>query len=95
MSNSRRLRRAVSTARSDAERQPTPVWYGVCRHWTEDWDALAGGGGIPKCPIDGAPGFHADETWWPSVDAYEANGHPGYRAEVEALRIGGRLSPDA
>lgn len=92
MSNSRRLRRAVAsqgeaTDRS-RERQPTPVWYGVCRHWTENWDALAGDG-IPKCPVDGAPGFHADETWWPSVDAYEANGHPGYRAEVEALRIGG------
>lgn len=49
-------------------------------------------GGVPLCPIDGAPGFHADETWWPSVDEYEANGHPGYRAEVEALRIGGHLT---
>lgn len=70
--------------------QPTPVWYGTCRHWTERWDVLVGPG-VPRCPIDGAPGFHADETWWPSVDEYEANGHPGYRAEVEALRIGGRL----
>ena len=53
------------------------------------WDVLVGD--IPRCPIDGAPGYHADETWWPCVDEYEANGHPGYRAEVEALRIGGRL----
>lgn len=70
--------------------QPTPVWYGRCGHWTEDWSTLRRSG-VPTCPIDGAPGFHADESWWPSVDDYEADGHPGYRAKVEALRIGGPL----
>lgn len=94
MSNSRRLRRSVAASPPQTrEAQPTPVWYGVCRHWTENWSVLTGD--LPRCPIDGAPGFHADETWWPSVDAYEANGHPGYRAEVEALRIGGRLTVSA
>ena len=92
MSNSRRLRRTVEAAGSTTERQPTPVWYGRCNHWTEDWSTLATSErGIPLCPLDGAPGFHADETWWPSVDRYEADGHPGYRARVEGNRIGGRI----
>lgn len=72
------------------ELQPTPVWYGVCRHWTESWSDLINDGGPPRCPVDGSPGFHVDDQWWSDVDAYEADGHPGYRAEVEALRIGGR-----
>jgi hypothetical protein len=90
MSNSRRLRRSIRP--TPTEQQPTPVWYGTCQHWTERWEVLAGDG-VPRCPIDGAPGFHADETWWPSVDRYEADGHPGYRAQVEGNRIGGRFVP--
>lgn len=79
---------------SDEEKvveQPEPVWYGVCRHWTEDWGTLVKGG-VPTCPVDGAPGFHSDGGWWEAVDRYEADGHPGYRLEVENLRIGGRLT---
>lgn len=90
MSNRRKIK--PQRPAPPTEQQPTPVWYGRCRHWTEDWSALVGDG-VPLCPIDGAPGFHADATWWPSVDAYEQAGHPGYRAEVEALRIGGRVQP--
>lgn len=90
MSNSRRLRRSIRPV-PDVEQQPTPVWYGTCQHWTERWDVLVSNGGPPLCPIDGAPGYHADETWWPSVDRYEADGHPGYRAKVEGNRIGGRF----
>lgn len=63
-----------------------PVWYGTCGHWTSDWAKLRTPG-IPTCPLDGAPGFHASETWWQDVDAYEADGHPGYRKSVEALEI--------
>lgn len=97
MSNSRRLRRSIRSSavvvpEKRSEQQPTPVWYGRCQHWTERWDVLVKGG-VPLCPIDGAPGFHADETWWPSVDRYEADGHPGYRAQVEGNRIGGRFVP--
>jgi len=44
-------------------------------------------GGVPVCPLDGRPGFHAEPTWWADVDRYEADGHPGYRARVEALEI--------
>lgn len=73
------------------EQQPEPVWYGTCRHWTENWEVLTNKGGVPLCPLDGAPGFHSDGKWWEQVDAYESKGNPGYRAEVEALRIGGRF----
>lgn len=64
----------------------TVVWYGICGHWTDDWTKLQGVG-VPRCPIDGAPGYHASPTWWADVDRYEADGHPGYRAKVMALRI--------
>ena len=36
----------------------SPVWYGTCGHWTADWSKLRVPG-IPTCPLDGAPGFHA------------------------------------
>lgn len=48
---------------------------------------LKGKGGLPVCPIDGAPGYHAAASWWADVDAYEAEGNPGYRASVEALEL--------
>lgn len=63
-----------------------PVWYGVCGHWTSDWSKLLEGP-PPLCPIHRAPGFHAEPTWWADVDKYEADGHPGYRADVEALEL--------
>lgn len=90
----RRLQKQVAKSGGEprVERQPEPVWYGRCNHWTEDWSTLTRSeGGIPLCPIDGAPGFHSDGDWWKQVDAYEAKGNPGYRAKVEAMRIGGRL----
>lgn len=68
------------------KKPPSPVWYGTCGHWTADWSKLKRGG-VPLCPIDGSPGFHGDDDWWAQVDAYEANGHPGYRKKVEALEI--------
>jgi hypothetical protein len=65
---------------------PNPVWYGMCGHWTADWSKLKRGS-VPLCPLDSRPGFHAEETWWQDIDAYEADGHPGYRAKIEALEI--------
>lgn len=66
--------------------KPAEVWYGLCGYWTDDWSKLRTvGSGIPCCPECGAVGFQqsADE-WWRQVDAYEAAGHSGYRAKVEA-----------
>lgn len=78
----------MASKRADLRaREPrNPVWYGTCGHWTSDWSKL-GHGPVPLCPLDGAPGFHAEPTWWRDVDAYEAAGHPGYRARVEALEL--------
>lgn len=76
----------------DFERLPieaevaSPVWYGMCGHWTSDWSKLKRDT-VPLCPLDGSPGFHAEETWWQDVDAYEAAGHPGYREKIEALEL--------
>ena len=65
---------------------PDPVWYGMCGHWTADWSKLTAPG-VPACPLDGSPGFHAEPTWWADVDRYEADSHPGYRAEIEAKEL--------
>lgn len=67
---------------------PDPVWYGVCTHWTEDFKKLGRSqSGLPVCPLDGSPGFHAPGDWWQAVDRFEAEGNPGYRAKIEAKRI--------
>lgn len=48
---------------------------------------MAGMAGIPICPIDGAPGYHASPAWWSEVDEFEAAGHPGYGEHVAAMEL--------
>lgn len=80
------------------------IWYGLCSYWTDDWSKLSDTGekqgvgkghGIPCCPICGAVGFEQSATdWWRQVDEYEADGHPGYRAQVMAQKeVCNRVAP--
>ena len=72
------------------DRQDTRIVYGARCSW---WDSIDKVGlipvphsvGLPCCPHCQSPLFEIDNEaiWFASVDRYEANGHPGYRAMVE------------
>lgn len=73
----------IRTLNGDAVSADDPqrgVWYGMCTFWTDDWDKVADGrGGIPCCPVCGAPGMQATaKVWFSGAAKHQANGNPGY-----------------
>lgn len=72
------------------------IAYGAnCRWWGSigEVGTSSRGSGLPCCPRCGGMLFEMESEgeWWSGVDAYEAGGHPGYRAFIEWLR--GRCYP--
>lgn len=63
----------------------TCTWFGSI-HETKSTPGPHGG--IPCCPLCGGVLFELpDESeWWGGIDAYEKEGHPGYRAMWEWQR---------
>ena len=43
---------------------------------------------LPCCPFCGSMLFEVpdEQTWFAGVDRYEADGHPGYRKQIEWMR---------
>lgn len=64
------------------------TWYGPIQNVGKS------AGGLPCCPVCSGMLYEyaTAEVWWKTVDAYEANSRPGYRAFVEWL--GTRHFPD-
>lgn len=58
------------------------VWYssgGSCGYWTDDWQKVANGGGIPCCPVCRCPGMQATfREWMEGAERFQAEGHPHY-----------------
>lgn len=75
----------------DENVRDTRIVYGMRGTWWDSIDKVGhappgpSGHSIPICPCCGSPLFEMDsiEQWWAQVDAYEAKGHPGYRAMTE------------
>jgi len=59
-----------------------------CAWWGSISEAAAFPNGIPCCPHCKGVLLETEslEAWWTAIDAFEANGNPGYRAIVEWLR---------
>lgn len=69
----------------------TLIVYGMNCGWWDDISKTANTGqgrtGIPICPHCRSVLFQTEPAkWWAGVDRYEADGHPGYRAEIEQKR---------
>jgi hypothetical protein len=77
----------------DAARPPRPtddrIVYGARCQWWDSIDKVATmpGGGLPICPHCGSVLYETTPAkWWREVDAYEADGNPGYRQMIEWAR---------
>lgn len=72
----------------------TRIVYGArCTWWDSIDQAATTPAGLPCCPHCSSPLFETDSeaTWWSGVDAYERDGHPGYRDVITWAR--GRCFP--
>lgn len=69
------------------------VFGARCTWWGSITETASTGTGLPCCPHCGGVLFETDDeaTWWAGVDAFEAEGRPGYRRLIEWAR--GRCMP--
>lgn len=58
------------------------VWYSAdsrCGYWTDDWQKVANGDGIPCCPVCSCPGMQTTaKDWIDGCIRFEKEGHPRY-----------------
>lgn len=62
--------------------------YGATCTWFGSIHETGNRGPLPCCPVSGGVLFEMgdEREWWDGVDAYERDGHPGYRAMLEWQR---------
>jgi len=75
----------TSTTAKDPKRA---IWYAAgegCGYWTDNWNALAGGG-PPGCPHCGAVGFIGDAgSWYEGAKSFESD-HPDYVQFLDSVK---------